>query len=61
MYHHLIEGDSSFVEFVVAYVLSIGFQFAHKCHCSGQFRGIRFHRPTRKSSYSQIIDFKCFS
>ncbi len=35
-YHRLIEDGSSFVEFVVAYVLSIGFQFAHKCHCSGQ-------------------------
>jgi len=35
-YFQLIEDGASFLEFVMAYVLSIGFQFLHRCYCSGQ-------------------------
>ncbi len=35
-YFKLIEDGSFFLEFVVAYVLSIGFQLVHHGHCSGQ-------------------------
>ena len=47
-YHRLIEDGSAFLEFVVAYVLSIGFQFLHKSHCSGQ------SRFKRHSHYARI-------
>lgn len=34
-YFQLIENGSAFLEFVMAYVFSIGFQFLHEGHCSG--------------------------
>ena len=46
-YFQLIQDGSSFLEFVVAYVLSLGFQFAHKCHCS------RRSAFTRHSHYAR--------
>jgi hypothetical protein len=37
-YFRLIEDGFAFLEFVLAYVASIGFQFFHKCSCSGNSR-----------------------
>src|SRR2546423_7019437 len=43
-YFELIRNGQAFVEFVLAFILSIGFQLAHKATCTGGGRGTR-HSP----------------
>ena len=43
-YHRLCGDGRGFIDFVVAFILSIGFQLKHKCHCPGG-------RLTRHSHY----------
>ena len=31
-YHRLCRDGRSFIEFVVAFIISVGFQLKHKCH-----------------------------
>ena len=32
-YHRLCQDGKAFVEFVIAFIMSIGFQLKHKCSC----------------------------
>ncbi len=43
-YHRLCHDGPRFIDKVVAFILSIGFQLKHKCHCPGE-------RLTRHSHY----------
>src|SRR2546423_5399716 len=43
-YFELIRNGQAFVEFVLAFILSIGFQLAHKATCTGGGCGTR-HSP----------------
>jgi len=47
-YHRLRKDGGAFVEFVVAFILSLGVQLAHKCDCPG---GCAL---TRHSSYTRV-------
>ena len=46
-YHRLCHDGPGFIDFVVAFILSIGFQLKHKCNCPGQ-------RLTRHSHYARL-------
>ncbi len=37
-YHELCKSCSGFIEFVVAYIMSLGLQLKHKCACQGGFK-----------------------
>ncbi len=37
-YHSLCHNGGTFIEFVVAFIMSIGFQLRRKCDCPGGFR-----------------------
>ncbi len=47
-YHSLCHNGRAFIEFVVAFIMSIGFQLRHKCDCPGGFR------LTRHSHYMRV-------
>ena len=47
-YHHLRQNGRAFIEFVIAFIISIGFQLKHKCNCPGGFR------LTRHSHYMRV-------
>lgn len=47
-YHSLCHNGRTFIEFVVAFIMSIGFQLKHKCDCPGGFR------LTRHSHYMRV-------
>ena len=47
-YHQLCQDGKAFIEFVIAFMMSIGFQLKHKCSCSGGFR------LTRHSHYVRV-------
>lgn len=47
-YHHLCQDGRAFIEFVVAFIMSLGFQLKHNCSCPGGFA------LTRHSHYSRI-------
>jgi hypothetical protein len=47
-YHHLCRDGRAFIEFVVAFIMSLGFQLKHNCSCPGGFA------LTRHSHYSRI-------
>jgi hypothetical protein len=47
-YHSLCQNSRAFIEFVVAFIMSIGFQLKHKCDCPGGFR------LTRHSHYMRV-------
>ena len=47
-YHHLRQDGRAFIEFVIAFIISIGFQLKHKCNCPGGFR------LTRHSHYMRV-------
>jgi len=47
-YHSLCQNGRTFIEFVVAFIMSIGFQLEHKCDCPGGFR------LTRHSHYMRV-------
>ncbi len=47
-YHSLCHNGRAFIEFVVAFIMSIGFQLKHKCDCPGGFR------LTRHSHYIRV-------
>src|SRR4029453_13989601 len=47
-YFHLIADGKAFVECVLAFVLAIGFQLAHKATCRGG------GGPTRHSPYARV-------
>jgi hypothetical protein len=36
-YQRLIADGPAFIEFVIAFIMSLGFQLKHKCECSGGF------------------------
>ena len=46
-YHRLCQDGPRFIDFVVAFILSIGFQLKHKCDCPGE-------RLTRHSHYARL-------
>ena len=46
-YHRLCLSEARFIDFVVAFILSIGFQLKHKCDCLGE-------RLTRHSHYARL-------
>ena len=46
-YHQLCGDGPGFIDFVVAFILSIGFQLKHKCDCPGE-------RLTRHSHYARL-------
>jgi hypothetical protein len=43
-YDHLCQDGQAFIEFVVAFIMSLGFQLKHKCSCQGGFALTR-HSP----------------
>ncbi len=47
-YHRLCKDGKAFIEFVIAFIISIGFQLKHKCGCPGGFR------LTRHSHYVRV-------
>jgi len=47
-YHSLRQDGRAFIEFVIAFIVSIGFQLKHKCDCPGGFR------LTRHSHYMRV-------
>ena len=47
-YHQLCQDGQAFIEFVVAFIMSLGFQLKHKCGCQGGF-GL-----TRHSHYVRV-------
>ena len=47
-YHQLCQDGRSFIEFVIAFIMSMGFQLKHKCSCPGGFR------LTRHSHYIRV-------
>jgi len=47
-YHRLCQDGKSFIEFVVAFIISLGFQLTHRCDCPGGFA------LTRHSHYSRV-------
>ena len=47
-YHRLCQDGQAFIEFVIAFIMSIGFQLNHKCSCPGGFR------LTRHSHYVRV-------
>jgi hypothetical protein len=47
-YHHLCQDGQAFIEFVVAFIMSLGFQLKHKCRCPGGFA------LTRHSHYVRV-------
>lgn len=47
-YHDLCQDGQAFIEFVVAFIMSLGFQLKHKCSCQGGFA------LTRHSHYSRV-------
>ena len=47
-YHQLCSDGKAFIEFIVAFIASIGFQLAHKCSCSGS------SCLTRHSHYARV-------
>jgi len=47
-YHHLCQDGQAFIEFVVAFIMSLGFQLKHKCSCPGGFA------LTRHSHYIRV-------
>jgi hypothetical protein len=47
-YHHLCQDGSAFIEFVVAFIMSLGFQLKHHCNCPGGFA------LTRHSHYRRV-------
>jgi hypothetical protein len=47
-YHRLCKDGRSFIEFVVAFIIGLGFQLKHKCSCPGGFR------LTRHSPYARL-------
>ena len=47
-YHQLCQDGLAFIEFVVAFIMSLGFQLKHKCGCQGGF-GL-----TRHSHYTRV-------
>ena len=47
-YHHLCQDGQAFIEFVVAFIMSLGFQLNHKCSCPGGFA------LTRHSHYARV-------
>ncbi len=46
-YHRLCQDGRGFIDFVVAFILSMGFALKHKCACSGE-------RLTRHSHYARL-------
>ena len=46
-YHRLCQDGPGFIDFVTAFILSIGFQLAHKCDCKGG-------KLTRHSHYARL-------
>ncbi len=46
-YHQLCGDGRGFIDFVVAFIASIGFALNHKCDCSGE-------RMTRHSHYTRL-------
>ena len=46
-YHRLCDDGKAFIDKVVAFILSIGFQLKHKCDCPGE-------RLTRHSHYARL-------
>ena len=46
-YHRLCDDGKGFIDFVVAFILSIGLQLKHKCDCPGE-------RLTRHSHYARL-------
>ena len=46
-YHRLCDDGPGFIDFVVAFILSIGFQLTHKCNCPGG-------KLTRHSHYARL-------
>src|SRR5712671_4302635 len=58
-YFQLIDDGKAFMEFVLAFILSIGFQLNHKVTCSGggcltRHSHYRNHRKTPSFSYGDI-------
>lgn len=49
-YQKIISDGQVFIEYVIAFILSIGFQVAHKCHCSGGSSLTRHSHYTRVKS-----------
>jgi len=47
-YHRLCRDGRAFIEFVVAFIISVGFQLKHKCSCPNGFR------LTRHSHYLRV-------
>jgi hypothetical protein len=47
-YHQLCQDGQAFIEFVVAFIMSLGFQLKHKCGCQGGFA------LTRHSHYVRV-------
>ena len=47
-YHRLCQDGPGFIDFVTAFILSIGFQLAHKCDCPGE-------KLTRHSNFAAGI------
>ena len=47
-YFQLCQDGRAFLEFIIAFLMSIGFQLKHKCNCEGGFR------LTRHSHYMRI-------
>ena len=47
-YHSLCRYGRAFIEFVVAFIMSLGFQLRHKCDCPGGFS------LTRHSHYMRV-------
>jgi hypothetical protein len=46
-YHHLCQDGKGFIEFVVAFIMGLGFQLKHKCGCQGGFALTRHSHYTR--------------
>ena len=46
-YHQLCQNGPAFIEFVVAFIMSIGFQLKHKCNCPSE-------KLTRHSHYARL-------
>lgn len=47
-YHQLCQDGNAFIEFVVAFIMALGFQLKHKCGCQGGFA------LTRHSHYARV-------
>jgi len=47
-YHYLCQDGQAFIEFVVAFIMSLGFQLKHNCRCPGGFA------LTRHSHYVRV-------